>query len=69
MENKATTELVLMDEAIDTFTEVVVDMIAVQEVAEMAETASSPQEEADVQAFVAENQEVLAITQEEVDTY
>ena len=69
LENKATTELVLMDEAIDTFTEVVVDMIAVQEVAEMAETASSPQEEADVQAFVAENQEVLTITQEEVDTY
>ena len=69
LENKATTELVLMDEAIDTFTEVVVDMIAVQEVAEMAETSSSPQEEADVQAFVAENQEVLTITQEEVDTY
>jgi hypothetical protein len=69
LENKAVTELGLMDEAIDTFTEVVVDMIAVQEVAEMAESASSPQEEADLQSFVAENQEVLTITQEEVDTY
>lgn len=67
--DKANTELVLMDKAVDTFTEVVVDMIAVQQVAEMAETAASPQEEADVQTFVELNQEVLTITQEEVDTY
>ena len=44
-------------------------MIQVVEVAEKAETAASPQEEAEVQTFVANNTEVLTITQEEVDTY
>ena len=69
LEEKAYTELDMMDEAIGVFTEVVVDMIAVQEVAEVAESASSPQEEAEVQTFVENNIEVLTITQEEVDTY
>ena len=69
LEDRAMEELNLMDDAIDTFTEVVVDMIQVVEVAEKAETAASPQEEAEVQTFVANNTEVLTITQEEVDTY
>lgn len=69
LENRASEELVLMNDAVDTFTEVVVDMIQVVEVAEMAETAASPAEQAEVQEFVAQNQEVLTITQEEVDTY
>lgn len=69
LEEKAMEELDLMDDAIDTFTEVVVDMIQVIEVTEMAETASSPQEEADVQNFVTANAEVLTIDQGEVDTY
>ena len=69
LEDRAMEELNLMDDAIDTFTEVVVDMIQVVEVAEKAETATSPQEEAEVQTFVANNTEVLTITQEEVDTY
>lgn len=69
LENRASEELVLMNDAVDTFTEVVVDMIQVVEVAEMAETAASPAEEAEVQEFVAQNQEVLTITQEEVETY
>ncbi len=69
LEEKAYTELDMMDEAIGVFTEVVVDMIAVQEVAEVAESAASPQEEAEVQTFVESNIEVLTITQEEVDTY
>lgn len=69
LENRASEELVLMNDAVDTFTEVVVDMIQVVEVAEMAETAASPAEEAEVQEFVAQNQEVLTITQDEVDTY
>lgn len=69
LENRASEELVLMNDAVDTFTEVVVDMIQVVEVTEMAETAASPTEEAEVQEFVAQNQEVLTITQEEVDTY
>lgn len=69
LEEKAQGELDLMDDAIDTFTEVVVDMIQVIEVTEMAETASSPQEEADVQNFVTANADVLTIDQGEVDTY
>jgi len=69
LEEKAYTELDMIDEAIGVFTEVVVDMIAVQEVAEVAESASSPQEEAEVQTFVADNIEVLTISQEEVETY
>jgi len=69
LENMAMDSLEQMDMAISTFTEVVVDMIAVQQVAEMAETASTPQQEEDVQVFVAENQEMLTIDQEDVDTY
>ena len=69
LEGKAGAELELMDNAIETFTEVVVDMIAVQQVAEIASEAQTPQEEAEVQEFVTANVEVLTIDQEEVDTY
>jgi len=69
LEGKAMGELELMDNAIETFTEVVVDMIAVQQVAEIASEAKTPQEEAEVQEFVTANVEVLTIDQEEVDTY
>lgn len=69
LENKAAVELEMMDEAIGVFTEVVVDMISVQEVATKSAEASSPQEEAEVQEFVAQNQEVLTISQDDVDTY
>jgi len=69
LEGKAVAELELMDNAIETFTEVVVDMIAVQQVAEIASEAKTPQEEAEVQEFVTANVEVLTIDQEEVDTY
>jgi hypothetical protein len=69
LEGKAMGELELMDNAIETFTEVVVDMIAVQQVAEIASEAQTPQEEAEVQEFVTANVEVLTIDQEEVDTY
>jgi hypothetical protein len=69
LEGKAVAELELMDNAIETFTEVVVDMIAVQQVAEIASEAQTPQEEAEVQEFVTANVEVLTIDQEEVDTY
>jgi hypothetical protein len=69
LNEQASTELELMDQAIDVFTEAVVEMVQVVEVAEIAEEASTPAEEAQVQEFVANNQEVLTITQEEVDTY
>lgn len=69
LNERAAQELDLMDAAIDTFTEVVVDMVQVVQVAEMAEEAASPDEEAAVQDFVASNTEVLTIDQQEVDTY
>ena len=69
LETLAEQELDLMDDAIDTFTEVVVEMMTVVQVAEMAEEAASPQEEAAVQDFVVGNTEALTISQEEVDTY
>jgi hypothetical protein len=58
-----------MDTAIDTFVDVTIDLVSVQQVAEKAETASTPQQEEEVQTFVVENQEMLTITQEDVDTY
>lgn len=69
LENQAAQELDLMEDAIDTFTEVVVDMITVVQVSEMAEEAASPADEAALQDFVVANTEVLTISQEEVDTY
>ena len=69
LNERATQELELMDNAIDTFTEVVVEMVQVVEVAEMAETAAAPDEEAAVQDCVASNQEILTMSQDEVGTY
>lgn len=69
LEDKAAGELDLMDSAIDTFTEAVVEMVQVVEVAEMSEAAATPQEEADVQEFVASNQEMLTISQDTVESY
>ena len=69
LENMAMDSLADMETHIQTFTEVVVDMIAVQQVAEKAESASTPKQEEEVQIFVAENQDMLTITQEDVDTY
>lgn len=70
LESKAMEELELMDNAIGTFTEAVVEMIEVQQVAERVEEAQgNPQQEEEVQTFVAEAVEVLQIEQETVDTY
>jgi len=70
LENKAMEELELMDEAIGTFTEAVVNMIEVQQVAEKVQEAEgNPQQEEEVQIFVAETVEVLQIEQEDVDAY
>ena len=69
LESKAMEELELMDNAIGTFTEAVVEMIEVQQVAERVEEASTPAQEAEVQTFVAETVEVLQIEQETVDAY
>ena len=70
LENKAMEELELMDNAIDTFTEAVVNMIEVQQVAEKVQEAEgNPQQEEEVQNFVAETVEVLQIEQEDVDAF
>lgn len=69
LEEKAAAEIDLMNDAVDTFTEVVVDMVAVVQVHEDAENASTPEEHAEVQEFVTNNTEALQITQTEVDTY
>jgi hypothetical protein len=69
LETQAATELQLMDSAIETFTEVVVDMIAVVEVAEIAAEAETPEDKAEVQEYVVTNEAALTITSEEVDTY
>lgn len=69
LEDRAAEELNLMNTAVDTFTAAVTEMVQVVEVAERAENAATPAEEEQVQTFVAENQEMLTITQSEVDTY
>lgn len=69
LEEKAQQELTLLNDSVDTFSEVVVEIMHVQEVAEMSETASSPSEEAQVQEYVAANSEMLVITEEQASTY
>ena len=69
LEEQAQSELDQMDDAIDAFTAVVVDMLAVQQVAELADAASTPDEEAAVQDFVGANTDALTIDQEDADTY
>jgi len=69
LENKAMDELELMSNAVETFTDVVIEMVQVVEVAERVEEAATPAQEAEVLEFVSSNQEVLSISQEDVDTY
>ena len=69
LEEQAAAELDLMETAIEGFTAVVVDMLAVQEVAELAAEASTPDEEAAVQEYVTNNTDALTIDQSDADTY
>jgi hypothetical protein len=69
LEEQAAAELDLMEAAIDDFTTVVIDMLAVQEVAELAAEASTPDEEAAVQEYVTSNTDALTIDQSDADTY
>lgn len=69
LETLAQQELVQMEDAVDVFTEAVVEMSTVVQVAEMAESASTPKEEEQVQNFVGENIETLQISSETVETY
>jgi uncharacterized protein YhaN len=58
-----------MNQVIDTFTEAVVAISTVIEVADMAENAQTPNEQEDVQVYVEQNYEALQIDQTDVDTY
>ena len=69
LEEQAAEELELMEAAIDDFTTVVVDMLAVQEVAELAAEADTPDEEAAVQEYVTSNTDALTIDQSDADAY
>jgi len=69
LETKAAEEFGLMNAAVEEFTEVVVDMIAVVEVAEIAAEAETPDDKAEVQEYVVENEAALTITQDQVETY
>ena len=69
LEEQAMAELDLMETAIEDFTAVVVDMLAVQEVAELTAEASTPDEEAAVQEYVTNNTDALTIDQSDADTY
>ena len=69
LEAKAATEFELMNTAVEEFTEVVVEMIAVVEVSEIAAEAETPDDKAEVQAYVVANETTLSITQDQVDTY
>ena len=69
LENAAADELELMHDAVDTFTEVVVDMATVIEVNEMASEAATPNEQKAVQDYVTSNVETLTIDQNDVETY
>ena len=51
LESQAATEFELMNTAVEEFTEVVVDMIAVVEVAEIAAEAETPDDKAEVQEY------------------
>ena len=69
LEKKAVVELGLMDEALDVFTDVVVEMLAVQKVAEISAAAATPNDEAEVQQFVSDNVATLTIDQQDAETY
>jgi len=69
LEDQAAAELKLVDKALDVFTGVVVDMLAVQKVSEISAAASTPNDEAEVQQFVADNVATLTIDQADAETY
>ena len=64
---QAENEIEQMEAAIEDFTTVVVDMLSVQEVAERAEAAETPDDQAEVQDYVAQND--LSVSQDDADTY
>lgn len=64
---QAENEIEQMEAAIEDFTTVVVDMLSVQEVAERAEAAETPNDQAEIQDYVAQND--MSVSQDDADTY
>jgi len=69
LEDAADSQLELMHDAVDVFTDAVVNMVEVVKVNELAEAAATPNEEAAVVEYVDTNFEQLQITDSEVATY
>lgn len=69
LETQAAESLDLMDQALEVFTQVTVELITVQDVNTRASEASTPNEEAEVQEFVVQNQEMLTISEEQITTF
>lgn len=67
LNEQAQSELDAMEDAIGDFTAVVVDMLEVQEVAERAESAETPDDQAEVQEYIAQND--MSVSQDDADTY
>jgi len=69
LEDAADSQLELMHDAVDVFTDAVVNMVEVVKVNELAEAAATPNEEVAVVEYVDTNFEQLQITDSEVATY
>lgn len=69
LEDKAGEELELMNQAVESFSEAVVSISTVIEVADMAESAATPNEEEDLQTYVEDNYEALVVDQTDIDNY
>lgn len=67
LDEQAQDQLAELENAIDSFTDVVVDMLSVIEVNEMAEAADNPADQAAVQEYVTTND--MSISQEDADKY
>jgi len=67
LDEQAQDQLAELENAIDEFTDVVVDLLSVVEVNEMAKAADNPDDQAAVQEYVAAND--MSISQEDADAY
>ena len=67
LDEQAQDQLAELENAIDEFTDVVVDLLTVVEVNEMAKAADNPDDQAAVQEYVAAND--MSISQEDADAY
>ncbi len=69
LQEKAQEHLNTMNESIETFAEVVVEMSSAIQLNEKLSEADTPDDRAEVQTFVQDNQEMLVITQEQTEEF